>query len=124
MDAQKTKPVSVDEYLSGFPPVQQEIMAKVRHTIHEAVPGLAEAIKWSMPSFLNDKKKIVLQFAGAKKHFSIFPGVETVEHFAGKLEAGKYSYAKGTIRFSYDEPVDYELIASVAKYRFTLSTHF
>lgn len=123
MDIEKIKPVNIDAYLSGFPENQQAVMSKIRHTIHLAVPGLTEAIKWSMPSFLNEKKKIVIQFAGAKKHVSIFPGVETVEYFKEKLN-GVYDYSKGTVRIPYDKPVDYKLISEIAKYRSTLSTRF
>lgn len=119
-----TKPVSIDEYLSEFPPAQREVMENARRCIHAAVPGLTEAIRWSMPAFLNDKKKIVLNIAGATKHFSLFPGVETVEHFSHRLTSENYSFAKGTIRFPYDKPVDYTFIAEIAKYRSTLPTHF
>ncbi len=123
MDTEKNIPASVGDYISGFPAQQQEIMEKMRSTIHNTVPGLTEGIRWSMPTFLSRKGKIVIQFAGAKKHLGLFPGAEAVEHFKPRLE-GIYDYSKGTVRFPYGGSVDYGLVADITRYRFDSDPKF
>ncbi len=116
-------PASVGGYISGFPVPQQEIMEKMRATIHNTVPGLTEGIRWGMPTFLSRKGKIVIQFAGAKRHLGLYPGAEAVEHFKPRLE-GVYDYSKGTVRFHYGKPVDYDLISDIIRYRFDSDSKF
>jgi hypothetical protein len=42
---------TVDEYISGLPEWQQEIVSSVRRLITETKPEAQEAVKWSHPVF-------------------------------------------------------------------------
>ena len=41
---------TVDSYLASFPPDIQEILAKVRETILDVVPGAEEKISYGIPT--------------------------------------------------------------------------
>lgn len=45
------KPATIDEYIGNFPNDIQEILEKVRMTIHKAAPDAKEKISYSMPAF-------------------------------------------------------------------------
>nr|WP_223255393.1 DUF1801 domain-containing protein [Flavobacterium sp. LM4] len=55
------KPVNIDEYIGSFPNDIQEILEKVRMTIHEAVPDAKEKISYSMPAFEQNGIVVYLQ---------------------------------------------------------------
>ena len=48
----------VDAYIAKAAPFAQPIMIHLRAAIHDAVPGLDEAIKWGMPHFLYKGKNL------------------------------------------------------------------
>ena len=61
----------VTAYISDRAPFARPILRHLRKVIHEAAPGLEEAIKWGMPSFLY-QGKIVCGFAGFKAHCALW----------------------------------------------------
>ena len=44
-------PQTIDDYIAGFPPEVQAILAKIRRTIRKAAPAAEETIKYQMPTF-------------------------------------------------------------------------
>ncbi len=48
----------IDDYIANAAPFAQPILQHIRETIHAAVPGLVESIKWSMPHFLHNGKNL------------------------------------------------------------------
>ncbi|HML47065.1 MAG TPA: hypothetical protein PKE04_10005, partial [Clostridia bacterium] len=54
-------------------------------------------------------------FAAAKGHIGIYPGESGVRVFADKLKP--YKTSKGAIQFSLSEPIPYDLIAEIARFR-------
>ena len=48
----------IDEYIAKAPPFAQPILRHIRATVHAAVPGLVETVKWSMPHFLHNGKNL------------------------------------------------------------------
>jgi uncharacterized protein YdeI (YjbR/CyaY-like superfamily) len=48
----------IDDYIAKAAPFAQPILHHIRETIHAAVPGLVESIKWSMPHFLHNGKNL------------------------------------------------------------------
>ena len=48
----------IDDYIAKAAPFAQPILQHIRETIHAAVPGLVESIKWSMPHFLHNSKNL------------------------------------------------------------------
>jgi uncharacterized protein YdhG (YjbR/CyaY superfamily) len=103
-------PTTVDEYISGFPPNVRRILQQVRATIHEAAPDAEETISYGIPTF-----KHVLAFAGWKKHVSVYPAPMGVPQFAKAV--AKYGSGRGTLQFPLDQPIPFELIARLARFR-------
>lgn len=50
----------VDEYIAKAKPFARPILEKVRERVHAVVPGVEEAIKWSMPAYMFDGKIVVM----------------------------------------------------------------
>lgn len=104
---------SVADYIAAQPKNRQAILKKVRATIRKAVPKAEEGISYGMPAYkLNGP---VVYFAAMKHHLGFYPTGKGVEAF--KIAFAKYQGSKGAVQFPWDEPVPYDLIARVAKYR-------
>ena len=66
-----------------------------------------------MPTFWQGEN--LIHFAAFKKHISIFPGGEATAVFADRLT--DYKIAKGTIQLPLNEPIPYDLIAEITRWR-------
>lgn len=66
-----TKDPKVDAYLATRAPFARPILTHLRKVIHGAHPGLDEALKWGMPSFLRGGK-LVCGIAGFKAHCALW----------------------------------------------------
>ncbi len=104
---------TIDEYISGFPKDVQALLGKMRTTIRKAAPGAEEAIKYQIPTFVQNGK--LLSFAGYKNHIGFYPGSTAVEVFQKELTA--YEQSKGTVRFSLDKPLPLGLIDKITRSR-------
>jgi uncharacterized protein YdhG (YjbR/CyaY superfamily) len=111
----KTKYKSVDEYIAAQPEAARGILALVRSTIGEALPGAEEVISYNIPAFRLHNSR-VLFFAGWKEHYSLYPAGERVVA-ALKDELAPYEISKGTIRFPLSQPVPVTLIERIATLR-------
>src|SRR5579864_6070447 len=104
---------TIDEYISMFPNNVQVILEKLRQTIKESAPGAEEAISYRMPTFkLNGN---LVHFAAFKDHIGFFPTASGREAF--KMELSKYKGGKGTVQFPIDEPIPFDLVQKIVKYR-------
>lgn len=109
----KTKPVTVDEYISTFPEDIQFRLHKIRDTIRKTAPHAEESISYSMPLYkLNG---MLISFAAWKKHIGMYPIPVVKGDIKKKLDA--YKDAKATLRFPIDQPLPTALIAQVVKLR-------
>src|SRR5688572_16225845 len=109
----KTNPsahATIDDYIAGFPADIQEILEKIRQTVHEAAPEAQETIKYDMPTFT--LKGNLVYFAAYKKHIGFYPPVEGFEE-----EVAAYGVSKGAIRFPLDKPIPYDLIRRIVTQR-------
>jgi uncharacterized protein YdhG (YjbR/CyaY superfamily) len=113
MRTEQTAPRTIDEYIAGFPPEVQEILQKVRATIHKAAPGAEETIKYRMPTFT--LKGNLVYFAAFKDHIGFYPTPRGIDEF--KDELSRYKQGKGSIQFPLDKPIPYALISRMVKYR-------
>jgi uncharacterized protein YdeI (YjbR/CyaY-like superfamily) len=71
----------IDAYIAGAAPFARPIIAHLRELSHEAVPGLAETLKWGMP-FLTLKGKNLCGIGAFKKHCAFV--IEGAEKPAGE----------------------------------------
>jgi uncharacterized protein YdhG (YjbR/CyaY superfamily) len=113
MQANKTAPKTIDEYIAGFPKDVQEILQKIRTTIRKAAPEAEETISYQMPTFT--LKGNLVHFAAHQKHIGFYPAPTGIEKFKKALSV--YEWAKGSVRFPLDKPVPLDLIREIVKFR-------
>ncbi len=107
-------PTTVDAYIAAQPAATQPVLAAVRRTILDAMPGAAETISYNIPTYRTPGGGL-LYFAGWKKHFALYPLTSAMQvRFADDL-AG-HDIEKGTIRFGWDKPPPLDLIARLAAF--------
>ena len=112
-DAAAKNPVTVDDYIAGFSPERQEVLRKIRQVIREAAPDAEERTSWGMPTYWQGEN--LVHFSDAKRHVGFHPSPGAIIAFAEQL-AG-YQPSKGTVRFPYAQPVPYDLIAQITRWR-------
>lgn len=107
------QPQTIDEYITAFPPDVQEILQKIRMTIRKDAPDAQEAIKYQMPTFVLHGN--LVHFAAFKNHIGFYPVPTGIEKF--KKELSVYKTAKGSVQFPLNQPIPYELISKIVKFR-------
>lgn len=105
---------TIDEYIASFPPAIQEKLREIRAVIRTAVPEAEEAIRYGIPTFRLDNVNLV-HFAAFKDHLSFFPTPSGIVQF--RQELSRYALSKGTVQIPLDEPVPYDLLARIARFR-------
>ena len=113
METSRKVPTTIDEYIASFPKDVQEILEKIRKTIHEAVPEADEAISYQMPAFKFHGN--LVYFAAFKKHIGFYPIPSGIEKF--KAELSIYKQGKGSVQFPLDKPIPYDLVSQIVKFR-------
>jgi uncharacterized protein YdhG (YjbR/CyaY superfamily) len=113
METSQAAPRNIDEYIAGFPEDVQELLEKLRMTIREAAPDAEEAIKYRMPTFILNGN--LVYFAAFKNHIGFYPAPRGIEEFKDELSA--YKGAKGSVQFPLREPIPFELISRIVKFR-------
>lgn len=110
----ESKYKTIDDYIDTFPPHVQEILQKVRQTIHKAVPDAVETISYHMPTFkLNDD--YLAHFAAWNSHVALYGMMIGDAPFADEVKP--YLQPKGTIQFQFDQPIPYDLITKIITYQ-------
>lgn len=104
---------TIDQYIATFPKNIQNILKELRQTIRETAPEAEEAIRYQMPTFRQNGN--LVHFAAFKNHIGFYPTPTGIEAF--KAELTKYKSSKGTIKFPLDEPIPFDLIRKIVKYR-------
>jgi uncharacterized protein YdhG (YjbR/CyaY superfamily) len=105
--------LTFESYFQQFPIDVQEILQKIRETIHQAAPEATEKISYQMPTFyLNGN---LVHFAAHKKHIGFYPAPSGIEAFIEQMKI--YKYAKGSVQFPIDHPIPYGLINDIVKFR-------
>jgi uncharacterized protein YdeI (YjbR/CyaY-like superfamily) len=102
----------IDLYIAKAAPFAQPILRHLRETIHAAVPGVEEAVKWSMPFFVY--KGIILgNMAAFKAHCSFGLWKENVQPLMqeGVERRGEGMGSFGKLTSVADLPSDKELKA-------------
>ncbi len=105
---------SIDEYISAYPAEVQVILQKLRQTIKAAAPDAVEAMKYGIPTFRLNNKNLV-HFGGFKTHIGFFPAPSGIKQFENELK--QYQTGKGTIQFPLNQPIPYDVVTKVVKFR-------
>jgi len=104
---------NIDEYIALYPKPVQELLEKVRVTIHKAAPDAVEAISYQIPTFkLNGN---LVHFAAYKKHIGFYPGAGGIKAFQAELAL--YKSAKGSVQFPIDQALPYDIVEKIVKFR-------
>jgi uncharacterized protein YdhG (YjbR/CyaY superfamily) len=114
MKDQKVSFHSIDEYIASFPNDVQQIMHQLRSTIKAAAPEAGEKISYNMPTFTLNGTYLVY-FAGWKNHIAFYGAPRGNPEFDEDLTT--YETGQGTLQFPYDQPIPYDLITKIVKFR-------
>lgn len=103
----------IDGYIAEQDEKVRPILEQVRQCIRAAAPEAVEKLSWRMPTFWQHEN--LIHFAAFKHHLGIYPGDLTLSPFEDRL-AGYYR-TKGAVRFPFEKPIDFELIADITRWR-------
>ncbi len=112
MEAKKG-PATIDEYIAQCPPDVQPVLQEIRRVIREAAPEAEERISYGMPGFY--QKGNLVWFGCHPHHIGFYPTGEGIEHFKDELSG--YKTSKGAAQLPLDQPIPYELIGRIVKFR-------
>ncbi len=104
---------SVDEYILRFPPEIQDILQTLRKVIKEAAPDAEEKISYQIPTFALHGN--LVHFSAYPKHIGFYPAPSGISEFKRELSA--YKGAKGSVQFPIGQPLPYELIGEIVRFR-------
>lgn len=110
----KQKINTVDQYIKSFPENIQDFLKKIRMTIIANAPNAIEEISYGMPAYRTNKKPLVY-FAAFSKHIGFYATPKGHKEFKEKLS--QYKQGKGSVQFPFDNPIPFELIAEIVRYR-------
>jgi uncharacterized protein YdhG (YjbR/CyaY superfamily) len=115
----KTRPTTIDEYLTTVSDQQRAALEKLRKTIKAAAPKAEECISYATAAFRDNG---MLVGFGATKNYCAFylMSGSIVTDFADELEG--YDTSKGTIRFSPDQSLPAALVRRLVKTRLAENT--
>ena len=109
-----TKANNIDEYISSFPNEVQAILQQFRKVIKEASPEAEEGIGYGIPAYKLNGFPLVY-FAAYKNHIGFYATPTGHSEFAEELL--KYKQGKGSVQFPIDQPMPFELISKIVKFR-------
>ncbi len=110
----KARPKSVDDYIEMYPKDIQDLLQKLRRVIRESAPQAEETISYQIPTFKLNGRNLV-HFSAFKDHIAFFPTSSGREAF--KKELAHYKGGRGTIQFPLGEPIPYDLVRKIVKFR-------
>ena len=107
-----------EEYINALPDKRATIMRAIRETIRKAAPEATEAIKYGMPTFVQNGN--LVHYAAHKHHIGFYPAPSGIIEFREEL-AG-YHTSKGAIQFPLENDIPYDLISDIVKFRVAENT--
>ena len=113
MGSGRTAATDVDEYIAGFPPEVQAILRRVRQVVRDAAPQAKEVISYGVPAL--KQNGVLVYFAAFRSHIGFYPPVNGDARILKAV--APYAGEKGNLRFPFDKPIPYDLIARVTELR-------
>jgi uncharacterized protein YdhG (YjbR/CyaY superfamily) len=104
----------IDRYISQFPLPVQEVLQTIRGVIKRTAPDASEKMAYGMPGYKTHGKPLVY-FAAYKNHIGLY--ATPSGHSAFKEALSKYRQGKGSVQFPLDQPMPYELIERIVRFR-------
>jgi uncharacterized protein YdhG (YjbR/CyaY superfamily) len=112
---------SVESYIRSFEGNAKKYLELLRSIIHEVVPDCSEHINYNIAAFTlieGGKRNEQIMIAGYKNHVGFYPHPTTIEKFENELSG--YKKGKGSVQFSFNQPIPKDLIIKMIKYRLDL----
>ena len=104
----------IDKYILRYPEDVRDILRKIRQLIKNNSPDAEELIAYGMPCYKTHKKPLVY-FAAFKNHIGFYAIPSGHKQFSDELS--QYKQGKGSVQFPLDQPIPYELIERIVKFR-------
>ena len=105
----------VSEYLAGLGEPARSAIEAVYRVARETVPDAVEGVGYGMPA-LRYREKPLLAVMEAKSHIGVYPfSPAVIEQSADALDG--FDRAKGTIRFTADQPLPEEAVRRLVSLR-------
>ena len=113
MEAINDSPTTIEEYIAEFPHDVQQILGKIRAVVIESAPEAVEKMSYQMLGYYHNGG--LVWFGAYKRHIGLYP--KTDDMVASIQELSAYKGTKGSVHFPLDQPMPYELIAKIVKFR-------
>ena len=107
--------MTVNQYIAKFPKDIQKILKTIRATVRKTAPGSEELISYRVPTYKVNGHPI-FYFAAFKDHIGLYPMTGPVKT-KFKKEVARYKGGKGTIQLPLDEPIPYDLVRRIVKFK-------
>ncbi|MDP1844739.1 MAG: DUF1801 domain-containing protein [Sediminibacterium sp.] len=104
----------IETYIQQFPSNVQEILNNIRKLIKDNAANAEELFSYGMPAYKLNKKPLVY-FAAFKNHIGFY--ATPSGHAEFQVALSKYKQGKGSVQFPLDQPIPYQLIESIVKFR-------
>ena len=112
--AEREKFETVDEYIGTFPENVQLILQEIRNVMKENAPDAEELISYQIPAF--KYYGMLIYYSAYQKHVSVSTAPFKVFEVFEK-ELSPYKRSKSTVQFPLDQPVPYQLIGEMTRFR-------
>jgi uncharacterized protein YdhG (YjbR/CyaY superfamily) len=109
----QTIPKTIDDYIAAFPSDVRRLLKRLRATIRRAAPDAEEAIKYRLPTFVQNGN--LVHFGAFKKHIGFYATPKGNQQF--RKELSRYAGAKGSVQFPLDQPLPYGLVSRMVQFR-------
>ena len=104
-------PASTDAYMATLSDRHRAVLEEVRAVIRSAAPDATETISYQMPAFKAHGRALV-SYAAFADHWSLFP-MGGASALMDSAELAPHWNGKGTLRFTYDDPVPAAIVTRV-----------
>ena len=104
----------IDAYIARFPEEVQDRLDKLRQLIRACAPDAEEKLAYGMPGYKTHGRPLVY-FAGYPRHVGLYATPSGHARFMDALSV--YKQGKGSVQFPLDQPMPYELIEQIVRFR-------
>ncbi len=113
MEENRNRITTIDEYIAQCPEEVRPVLQRIRAVIKEAAPKAVEKISYQMPGFYFNGS--LVWFGVHTHHIGFYPTGSGIAAF--KEELSGYKVSKGAVQFPLDQPIPYDLIREIVKFR-------
>lgn len=93
----------------------REKFADVLEWVNTQFPELEKRIAWNQPLFTHHGT-FIIGFAYTKKHIAVNPEGTGIRHFATVFDERGLGYSKMTVRFPWNQPIDFDLLTQLIEF--------